>query len=228
MHMTISSIAPSFPIMLPQANLTIVAPPNASSTIPRSSTDPLVQVKPNSTDVFFVAASALMGAVFHGCGEYTIPLGHKFFLTNHNDIFPCKLSASLMMCKHGLLLVALARVGGIDDSCGGHVHKGSIPCPLRICCHALSWQCMLKCLSRKAPSAICHALLPWSLQDCSACADADWHCHSMDCDLPEEVVEKRTGVCCPTVSPMLTAISRQVHRHAILLQLSMHSLGAPL
>ncbi|CAK0779336.1 hypothetical protein CVIRNUC_004747 [Coccomyxa viridis] len=90
-----------------RANLTIDAPPNASNTILRSSTDPLVQVKPNSRDVFFVAAAALMGAVFHGC-------------------------------------------------------------------------------------------------------DADWHCHSMDCDLPEEVVEKRTGVCCPTVSPMLTAISRQL------------------
>ena len=87
--------------------------------------------------------------------------------------------------------------------------------PLMTCCHAHSWQCMLPCLQREAPSATCHALLLQSLQDCSACADADWHCHSMDCDLPEEVVEKRTGVCCPTVSPMLTAISRQVQGHAI-------------
>ena len=63
---------PSFPTLLLQANLTIVAPPNASSAVLRSSTDPIVQVSPNSTDVFFVAASALMGAVFHGCGEPAI------------------------------------------------------------------------------------------------------------------------------------------------------------
>ena len=133
MRMTTLSIPSGFPILLLQANLTIVAPPNASRTILRSSTDPLVQVKANSTDVFFVAASALMGAVFNGCGEYTIPFQHEVFLTDHNDKFSCKLSASLMMCKHGLLPVALARVGGIDDSCGQHVRKLSslcaAPCP---------------------------------------------------------------------------------------------------
>ena len=86
--MTYSYMPPSYSILLPQANLTIDAPPNASNTILRSSTDPLVQVKPNSRDVFFVAAAALMGAVFHGCGEYSIPFWHDVFHTDHSDTFP--------------------------------------------------------------------------------------------------------------------------------------------
>ena len=48
------------------------------------------------------------------------------------------------------------------------------------------------------------------------CADANWHCHTLDCNTPEDIVRKRTGVCCTTVSPMLSAISRQVPKMTLI------------
>ena len=53
-----------------QSNITdgVVGLPQANGTVLRSAADPLVSVAPNATDVFFVAASALMGVVFNGCG----------------------------------------------------------------------------------------------------------------------------------------------------------------
>ncbi|CAL5218938.1 g688 [Coccomyxa viridis] len=86
----------------------VIGPPQANGTVLQSGTDPLVSVSPNATDVFYVAASALMGVVGNGC-------------------------------------------------------------------------------------------------------DANWRCHVGDCDGPEDIVRKRVGVCCTSVSPMLSAISRQLH-----------------
>ena len=48
----------------------VVGLPQANGTVLRSAVDPLVSVAPNATDVFFVAASALMGVVFNGCGAF--------------------------------------------------------------------------------------------------------------------------------------------------------------
>ena len=55
-----------------QSNITdgVVGLPQANGTVLRSGVEPLVSVAPNATDVFFVAASALMGVVFNGCGAF--------------------------------------------------------------------------------------------------------------------------------------------------------------
>ena len=47
----------------------VIGPPEANGILLTSGRDNLVAVKPNATDVFYVAASALMGVVFNGCGE---------------------------------------------------------------------------------------------------------------------------------------------------------------
>ncbi|CAL5218939.1 g689 [Coccomyxa viridis] len=78
----------------------IIGPPQGTGIVLRSGIDPLVSVKPSATDVFYVAASALMGVVFSGC-------------------------------------------------------------------------------------------------------DANWRCHVLDCNTPEDIVQKRAGACCSSVSPML-------------------------
>lgn len=48
----------------------VVGLPQANGPVLRSAVDPLVSVAPNATDVFFVAAAALMGVVFNGCGAF--------------------------------------------------------------------------------------------------------------------------------------------------------------
>ena len=57
-----------------QTNYTpVIGPPQANGTVLQSGTNPLVSVKPNATDVFYVAASALMGVIGNGCGRLLKP-----------------------------------------------------------------------------------------------------------------------------------------------------------
>ena len=51
----------------------IIGPPQADGPILKSGTDPLVSVAPNATDVYYVAASALMGVIGNGCGAPSTP-----------------------------------------------------------------------------------------------------------------------------------------------------------
>ena len=52
-----------------QASTTpIIEDPQANVPLLRSGVDPLVSVNPNATDVFYVAAAALMGVISNGCG----------------------------------------------------------------------------------------------------------------------------------------------------------------
>ena len=56
-----------------QMNYTgVIGPPEANGIILKSGNYPDVPMAPNSTDVYYVAASALMGVVFNGCGACTI------------------------------------------------------------------------------------------------------------------------------------------------------------
>ncbi len=56
--------------VLQSMNTPVIGPPEANGILLKPGSDSLVAVKPNATDVFYVAASALMGVVFNGCGEF--------------------------------------------------------------------------------------------------------------------------------------------------------------
>ena len=51
-----------------QYNLTDIKTPQPGTSSPLIQSGPLVHVTPNSTDVFYVAAAALMGIIYQGCG----------------------------------------------------------------------------------------------------------------------------------------------------------------
>ena len=51
-----------------QYNLTDIKTPQPGTSSPLIQSGPLVHVAPNSTDVFYVAAAALMGIIYQGCG----------------------------------------------------------------------------------------------------------------------------------------------------------------
>lgn len=51
-----------------QTKFTAVPPPDTNGVILKSGPDALVPVAPNSTDVFYAAAAALMALVFVDCG----------------------------------------------------------------------------------------------------------------------------------------------------------------
>ncbi|CAL8469892.1 g9434 [Coccomyxa elongata] len=42
----------------------------------------------------------------------------------------------------------------------------------------------------------------------SGICDAYWRCHALDCNTPEEVLEKRASGCCGTLHPLLNAIHK--------------------
>jgi len=62
------------PLMLYlQMNYTgMIGPPEANGIILKSRHNPDMAVAPNSTDVYYVAASALMSVVFNNCGACMI------------------------------------------------------------------------------------------------------------------------------------------------------------
>ena len=70
-----------------QTNYTpVIGPPQANGPLLQAGTTPLVSVKPNATDVFYVAASALMGVVGNGCGRLSKPQQ-----TDVQEILPAQL-----------------------------------------------------------------------------------------------------------------------------------------
>lgn len=66
-----------------QYNLTDTKTPQPSTYSPLIQSGPLFQVAPNSTDVFYVAAAALMGIVYQGCGVRIRPFYCMIDQTGH-------------------------------------------------------------------------------------------------------------------------------------------------
>lgn len=162
--------------MLQTNETSLIGPPPATGIVLRSGKDPLASVKPNATDVFYVAASALMGVVFNGCGEHLTPGQHV-----------CLRSLSQASSKY---LSPVQQLRLTEEK-------------------VRAKSCDVQCAAIHA--ACCNMRL--------RCADANWRCHVLDCNTAEDIVQKRAGACCSSVSPMLSAISRYIpaphHSHHV-------------
>ena len=76
----------------------IIEDPQANLPLLRSGVDPLVSVNPNATDVFYVAAAALMGVISNGCGV-SQPLHMEMYAFPASSIFLLCFSVKIPCCE---------------------------------------------------------------------------------------------------------------------------------
>ena len=82
-----------------QANYTpAIGPPQANTTLLKSGIEALVSVNPNATDVFYVAAAALMGVISNGCGV-SQPLHIEMYAFPASSIFLLCFSVKIPCCE---------------------------------------------------------------------------------------------------------------------------------